>query len=359
MDKSISVVLMYVLTHLGLIFFLYPEDIISSTNKGHWVVILIGIAIHFAVIATYMKGLSYFPRWDIIRIYRSAGKGIALLFLVPILLYLFVVTVLSVRAYSEVITIIFLSSTPLWAIMLLLLVLSTYIASKGVETLFRTGVLLSILFLPLTLFIVITSFQNMDWNYALPIFDLDLSFVAKPSFYQSFFAFSGGFLFLGYLQPYFTYQRNKVLLAAAALIPFFIFSVYIPLLTFGESTAFTLHFPFVVVVDTLSINWLMFDRVTMFFLLSLITFIMLFISLTLWQINRMLSQSLPFIKPVYLLLSLSVVVFSFCLMIPDWKMVEKLLWWNTPLRLFVFVTVPLSVLLLGLRAKRKVSHEHS
>ncbi|WP_240159763.1 GerAB/ArcD/ProY family transporter [Paenibacillus aceris] len=237
MDKSISVMLIYILTHLGLIFFMYPEDIIASTNTAHWVAILIGIIVHFAVISIYMKGLSFFPRWDIIRIYLNAGKGVAIIFLLPITLYLMMVNILTVRAYSEIITIIFLSNTPLWSIMILLLLVSTYIASKGIETILRTGVLLGILFLPVVLIISFTSFQTIDWNYVFPLLDLDFSFLKKPSYFQSFFAFTGGFLFLGFVQPYLMYQRKKIVLAAVALIPFFIFSVYLPILKFGEATA--------------------------------------------------------------------------------------------------------------------------
>lgn len=357
MDKSLSVMLMYILTHLGLIFFLYPEDIIGSTESAHWIPILIGIIVHFVVILIYMKGLSFFPKWDIIHIYKSAGKGVALIFLLPITLYLIVIAILAVRAYSEIIIIIFLSSTPLWSIMILLLVVSTYLASKGIEAIFRTGVLLGIIFLPLIFIISFTSFQNINWYYAFPLFEQNFSFLTKTSYLKSFFAFAGGFLFLGFVQPFVTYQRKKILLAATLLIPFFIFSVYIPILTFGEATALTLHFPFVVVVETINISWFMFDRVTMFFLLTLITFSMLFISLTLWETNRIISSCIPLFKPLYLMLTVSITIFVVCLMIPDWKSVDNLFIWNTPLRLFILITVPLSIYYLGLRFKRKVRHE--
>jgi hypothetical protein len=357
MDKSSSIMVTYLLTHLGLIFFLYPENIIGSTESAHWIPILVGVIVHFVVISIYMKGLSFFPNWDIIRIYSNAGKGVSLIFLAPMALYLFVIAILAVRSYSEVIVIIFLSSTPLWSIMVLLIFVSMYLASKGVETILRTGVLLGIIFLPSIFIICFTSLQNIDWNYTFPLFEQNFSFLTEGSYLQSFFAFTGGYLFLGFVQPSITYQRKKVLLAAAALIPFFIFSVYIPILTFGEATAVTLHFPFVVVAETLNISWLMFDRVTMFFLLTLIAFSMLFIAITFWETNRIINQCIPMVKPIYLTLILSVLIFVLCLMIPDWKAVEKLFLWNSPLRFFILMTVPLSTYYLGLRFKRKVGHE--
>ncbi|OCT13401.1 hypothetical protein A8709_17460 [Paenibacillus pectinilyticus] len=359
MDKSSSVVLMYILIHLGIIFFTYPEDIIATTGSNHWIVILTGIILQLVVIFFYMKGLSFFPGKDIIQIYLSTGKVASLLFFLPIFLYLLMTSIITLRSFTELIAIVFLSNTPIWAILFILLFVSTYLGSKGVGTIFRTGNLLGILFLPLILIICFIAFQHIDWYYAVPLFERDFSFLTKPTYYRSLFAFSGGFLFLGFVQPFVTYQRKKILLASLALIPFYILSVYLPILTFGEATAVTLHYPFVVVIDTINISWFVFDRVTMFFLFTLSTFIMLFISLTLWNTNRMISTCLPFFKPNYLMLVLSVIIFISCMMIPDLKKVEQLLLWNTPLRIYILVTVPLSIYFLGLRAKRKVSHAHN
>ncbi|MED1820717.1 GerAB/ArcD/ProY family transporter [Bacillus subtilis] len=355
-DKSLHVMLMYILSHLGLIFFMYPGNIIASTERGHWLPILIGVIIHFVFISIYMKGLSFFPNKDILNIYTGIGKSTAVLFIAPVFLYFIMILLITVRAYSEIITIVFLSNTPLWAIMLLLLSISTFIAANGIEVIFRTGLLLSILYFPIVIFIFFTSFQNVDWRYAIP-FDADFRFITKPAYLESFFAFSGGFLFLGFVQPYFSYDRKYVLWAAAALIPFFIFSVYIPVLTFGQATASTTLLPYVVVVDTININWLMFDRVTMFYLLSLISFIMLFISLVTWKAIRILSFYIPSIKPVKLMIVLSGAVFLSGCLISDWKDVEKLFWWNTLLRFYILIAVPLSIYFFGFRLKRKGENE--
>ncbi|MEK5062535.1 GerAB/ArcD/ProY family transporter [Cytobacillus sp. FSL R5-0596] len=356
-DKNLHVMLMYVISHLGLIFFMYPGNVISSTEQGHWLPVLIGVSIHFLFITIYMKGLSYFPKKDIIRIYAGIGKWTTIFFIIPIFFYFSMILLITVRAYAEIITIVFLSNTPLWAIMLLLISISTYIAIKGVETIFRTGLLLSLLFLPVIIFIFFTSFQNADWRYIVPL-DADLGFLMKRTYFESFFAFSGGFLFLGFVQPYFSYDRKYILWAGAFLIPFFLFSVYIPVLTFGQATSATTFLPYVIAVDAININWLMFDRVTMFFLLSLICFIMLYISLVSWKAVRIANHYLPAIKPVKLLLSLSTLVFISCFFIPDWRAVEQLFWWNTFLRFYILVAVPLSLLFFGYRMKRKSKHEN-
>ncbi|USK31199.1 spore germination protein (plasmid) [Bacillus sp. CMF21] len=353
MDKSLCVVLMYILIHLGLIFFLYPGNIIESTDAGHWIPISIGVSIHFIVIFLYMKGLSYFPNEDIITIFLRAGKGIAIVFLVPVALYFLVINIITIRAYSEVVTIVFLSKTPLWAVMALLLSISSYLTIKGVEAIFRTGVLLALLFLPLIFFILVVSFQNVDWYYVYPIWNKQFSFITKPSYLNSFFAVGGGFLFLGFVQPFFSYQRKKILLAAIVIIPCFFISVYIPILTFGQATASKFLLPFVMAIDGINLNWLMFDRVTMFFLMSLITFIMLFISLVLWKMVRIVHTCIPSIKPHYLVIALSGLIYIICLSIPNWNDIERLFIWNTFLRFYVMSAVPISILYLGIRSRKE------
>ncbi|MEH7010206.1 GerAB/ArcD/ProY family transporter [Neobacillus niacini] len=347
---------MYILSHLGLIFFMYPGNIIASTDQGHWLPIIIGVIVHFVSLLIYMKGLSFFPKKDIVSIYSGIGKGMTVIFIIPVLMYFIMLILITVRAYSEIITLVFLSHTPLWAITLLLLSISAYIASKGIEAVLRAGLLLSILFLPIIIFTFITSFQNVDWRYTIPI-DSDFLFMTKHDYFESFFAFSGGFLFLGFVQPYFSFERRGMFLAAAILIPFFIFSVYIPVLTFGQTTASTTFLPYVVVLDAININWLMFDRVTMFFLLSLFSFIMMYLSLVMWKAIRIIHHYIPSIKPVYLIILLSAAVFFTCFLIPDWKDVEKLLWWNTFLRFYSIIAVPLSLYFFGLTLKRKGKNE--
>jgi spore germination protein (amino acid permease) len=358
MDKSLHVMLMYFITHLGLIFFMFPADIIRSTTQGHWLPILLGIGVHLSLLAIYMKGMSYFHKKDIVNIYLGVGKGIAVIFLLPITLFLLLTIIVTLRSFSEIVAIFFLSNTPLWAITSLFLLISMYIASKGLEAIFRTGILLALLFLPLIMFVLVNSFQYADWRYTFPIFDVDFSFITKRPYLESYFAFAGGFLFLGFVQPYFTFKRKKIMIAALVLMPIFIFAVYIPILTFGQATASTFLFPFVAAVDTLDINWLMFDRVTMFFLLSVITFIMLFTSLLLWKITRIVHECIPTVKFGYIVISLSAAIFIICMMIPDWKDVEKLLWWNTYLRFFTQFIVPASLCYFGYRSKRKIKLEN-
>jgi Spore germination protein len=351
MDKSLHIVFMYILTHIGLIFFLYPANIILSTKQGFWIPISISIVIHFVIVYFYMKGLSFFPKSDIITIYAKTGKLISACMLLPIFFYFLMANIISVRAYAEIITIVFLSNTPLWAVMALLLSFSTYLASKGIEAIFRTCFIFSLVFLPIVLFVLVVSFQNVDWYYFFPMWINDFSFLTNLDYLKSFFAIGGGFLFLGFVQPYIAYKRKKVLIAIAVIVPCFFLSVYIPVFTFGATTSSKFLFPFVMAVDAINLTWLMFDRITMFFLLSMLIFIMLFISLVLWKTVRIAHHYIPSIKRKYQLIIISILIYLVSFFIPNWSEVDSLFKWNTLLRFYVMFAVPLSVYILGVKAK--------
>ncbi|WP_027084573.1 GerAB/ArcD/ProY family transporter [Cohnella panacarvi] len=356
MDKSMQVIVVYLLTHIGLIFFMYPTDIIECLETGHWSAILLGFAIHVALLAVYLKGLQFGAPNNVIDIYKRFGRWFAIVFLFPVALYFAVVIVITIRAYSEIVTLVFLDNTPLWAIMALLLAVSSLVAVYGVETIFRTGILVALLFSPALLLVFSLSFQNADWRYMLPLIDqraASFSYVFREPFLLSFFAFTGGFLFLGFIPPRIPYKPRKVLLASAALLPMFMLSVYVPLLTFGQSAASLLQFPFITAVDTVNVSWLMFDRITLFFLLSLVGFVMIYISLVMWKTALMIRSVVTIMSPIVTILLLTASVFLACLYIPNWHAVERILWWNTLLRLYVMLVIPFVTLVLGFRLHRK------
>ncbi len=353
MDKSWQIVVMYILTHLGLIFFLYPANIIESSSEAQWIPIGIGVILHFVIVLIYLKGLSYFQNKNIIDIYSSFGKLWTILLLIPTGLYLLMINIITVRAYSEIINIIFLTKTPLWAIMLLILSISCYLSMQELSAIFKTGFLLSFLFLPLVLFVICISFQNVDWRYAFPMWSSDFSFIKKQSYFNSYFAIGGGFLFLGFIQPVLSFRNSRILIGLAAIVPAFLLSVYVPVLTFGQATAETFIFPYVAAVDGINISWLMFDRITMFFLLCLITFIMLFIALVFWKTVQITKYYIPILSEKWAAIGLAFFIYCICLLIPNWSDAERLFQINTPLRFYVILLVPLSIFGLGFWKKRK------
>lgn len=352
MSRSFHVVLMYVIVQVGLIFFEYSGDVIDSAEYGHWEPILAGFFFHFFFLLLYLKGLRNGGGADLIGMYRRMGTLWAAVLLAPVFHYLVMANVVAIRAYAEIMTIVFLANTPLWAIMLLLTLIPFYLASRGLKTVFRTGVLVACFAFPLVLFVTFASFQAVDWRYFFPMFDRSFSFLGDISFYRSCFVYTGGFIFLGFVQPYYTFRVRSVLIAAICMVPLLLSSVYVPLLTFGDTTAKTLFLPFVVTLDTVHINWLMFERVSVFFLLSLISMILLYIALMLWITAEMTHRFLPRIRKGYLLAWWTAAVYVLSSMIPSWEDVVRLFLWNNWSRFYIMIVVPVTVYALGRRSQR-------
>lgn len=110
------VVIMYLITHLGLIFFTFPSNIMVSSSSGHWVPILLGVSIHLTVLAVFMKGMSFFGDRDMVSALIGVGKTVAVFTLVPVTVHFMLTVIVMIRSYSEIVDLVFLSNTPLWAI---------------------------------------------------------------------------------------------------------------------------------------------------------------------------------------------------------------------------------------------------
>lgn len=355
MDKSgLQATMIYLVSHMGLIFFLYPSDLFGGMETGHWIGILLSYVLHMIAIFLYLKGLQMASHQNILDIFRSAGKVIAWTLLLPAFVYMIIAFTITIRAYSEMITLVFLSTTPVWAIMLLLILIAFLMAWQGIASIARTAVLLVILFSLPILFVLYFSFQNADWYYLLPLIEHNQSFafVTDVNFQVSLFVYAGGFLFLGFLPPTIHISIKKMMLSVLLLLPMLLIAAYLPLLTFGHSTAKLYEFPVLMTIDTVSVTWLMFDRITIFFLLSLMSFAFLYLGLTLWILVTFSARAVPFIRGPYLLIGLTIGLYTISIAIPNWDSLEYVQIWIIPIRLYNFLILPLLTFILGWRIKR-------
>lgn len=354
MDRSIQVIIVHILIHLGIVFFIFPTTIIECTKEAHWISILLGFLLHWFLIYIYTKGLSRFEGQNLMDIYLQYGKLLTAIFLLPLFVYLSMLASVTIRAYAETISLVFLSYTPLWATMLLIAIISAFISSLDIHALFRSGVLMGVIFFPLIIFVLCMAFQNVDWHYVFPLWSNDFSFLTNPKYMESTFAC--GFMYLGFIQPSIRYNRKKILWWSITLVPFYLIAVYIPVLTFGEDTAAKFYFPFITAVDTIDITWLMFDRITMFFLLCTVTFFMLFVSLTVWVNTEILKRCLPkTVRTPYIVIALYLLIFIFGIKIRDLREVDFLFDVNAWLHAYNYLVIPFSIYILGWISRRKAA----
>lgn len=118
-----------------------------------------------------------------------------------------------------------------------------------------------------------------------------------------------------------------------------------------------LQYPFLFTVDTLEIDWLMFDRITVFLLLSLTGFSMLFIAFTIWQIEYTIRSSIKKLNSTLIVSAVIVIAYAVCLSIPDWKLVDLFFQWNSYLRFYVSIVTPAIIYTLGRMHQKRIKRE--
>lgn len=330
--------------HLALIFFVYPEKISESARSGYWLPILLSFGLEFALLALYTAGLRKAKGCDLIDLFMGRSLLAARLVLTPLLLYFMVTICMIAHGHTGVLVSVLLRQTPPWALMLFLgvpLMASMY----GVPTIIRTSGVFLLLYMPVLIFSLVSTLDNADWHNLLLEIRVNWGFLKSPSFYASFFAFQG-FLYLGLLNDRYPVgnDRKPLLWVFGALSVFYLCSVYIPVLIFGGSMTAQLNYPLIIAMDTVDLEWLIFDRITVFYVVSTLSFVILDLAMLHWCTVKLIQKLyLPASKGSWVGIGLMIVVYLAAVALPGWQIMPKLLQYDTPLRMYCLIGIPLLV----------------
>ena len=352
MSLKLQIVLLFIIMHVSLHHLFYPDLIFHITNSGHWGVVLCQGLLQLILIWIYIKGLSYFPQQDVIDIYLKMGKPAAFILLIPFVIFLTALVAINNRLHTEVINLIFLTRTPYWAILLLLFLVTTYIALTGLGTILRSSFFIFFLIIPLLMLITFTSFKNMDWYNALPVWPQSLDFLIDKNFF--YLMGYSAFLPLGFMAYKTKLTFGSIFLAWVCVIFFFLSSVYIPLLVFGQESAITLTFSMVRAIDTVDVDWFFLNRQSMFLGLSLIGFTIILNAVMLWIIGRIMHKVLRWkkAKSSYWIIAFSVVAFFTAIFIPNLNWTEKSFLWSVGAQVYFMIIIPFTTYIYGYVVKR-------
>jgi len=347
----------FFLMHLATILLVFPEKTIASTKSGHWEPILIGFMLEWVLLWLYLKGLAGFPKMDVIDIFNDiTGKWAARFILAPLLLFFFIDVSVILRVHSEMLTVTFLPEYPLWSLALLVLV-PLYAAWKGILTIIRSTLILFIICMPVTLFSFFTSFGNFDLKNGNPLFDKTFSFMANADFYSSFIAHSG-FLFLGFI-PLYKYpilkKSKSIFFTYVSLLFFYIALVYIPLFIFGRETSSRFQFPTIISMDSIDINWIMFDRITLFFITCTLISVFVYAALLLWMMIQLIQKLYLVSSTPVIVIILAISVVAIAGFLPTWNSVQVLITVDTWFRFYCIFVIPLAIFIMGIVKRRKLA----
>ncbi|MCC3371536.1 GerAB/ArcD/ProY family transporter [Cohnella sp. REN36] len=345
---------LFVQIHLAAILSFYATKVIETTSSGHWEAIAIGCLLELLLAWLYLKGLSAFPGRHIGEIIReTVGAWAARALLLPFVAFLFFYVILQSRYQLVKINIVMLPSTPLWAVLMLYMALPIYAAVKGIQTIARLGAALFLSFMPFVVFSMFISYSNFEWRNIFPVWRSDPAFLAQPSFYTSLFAFSG-FLFLGMVSSRKPVKLRKLWPAMALVTVFQFASVYVPLLIFGQETAARFQYPVTMASDTVDLEWVIFDWLPTFSVVSSSALGIVESSVRIWMILTLLRKLYLPMGDKWLAGLVGIAMFFLSLRIHGMQMLDRFFALSATLCLYSMIVLPLVLALLG-RYKRRSS----
>lgn len=356
MTQRVQMALLVCVASGGFVYLLYPRLVISSTDSGHWVMVLFQGLLQIFFMLIYKKGLDYFPDKDLIDIFRQMGKWVAFIILVP---YAFILTSMvgfGLRAHSEeIIAILRMSRTPYWAVLAFLVFISAFAAIKGLGTMLRASVIVFIITNLFIVFNTLTVTANFDFYNAFPVWPSSLQFL-----WDSNFNFLTGFsplLFLGFVPSENNMKYSHLFWVWTYVTFIILLSVYIPLFIFGQETVVKLHYLVEEAVDTVDMRWFIFSRQTIFFGMSLIAFTIFLNALLLWKAGQLMQKTFNWKKNKrsYWIIAFSSLAFLMGFYVPNQYLIEKSVELSTGIHALLIVIIPLIIFIYGVINRRRMA----
>lgn len=187
------------------------------------------------------------------------------------------------------------------------------------------------------------------------MWDSGMHFLFHPDFYVGTVIFAG-YLFLGMTTSHF---RIGFGLASAAIGLVFLCalaSVYIPLLIFGQETAVHMEYPMLMASDTVDLEWVVFDWLPNFYVVSSSALGVLKVSVLLWMFVAILTQLfMPKVNSRWILVIICASLYISCQWMPNEDTLNKYLYLNSYFCLYATIVFPVLVYLMALWRRKKVT----
>ncbi|TVY05591.1 GerAB/ArcD/ProY family transporter [Paenibacillus cremeus] len=355
MNHRVQLVLLVCVMNGGFVYLLYPKILYSITVGGHWVVILYEGLLQMVFMLIYKKGLDYFPKKDVIEIFRQMGKWAAYIVLVPFAFVLTAMVGFGLRAHSEEIREIFLNRTPSWAVLVLLVFLAALAAVKGLETMMRACVVVFIIVNSLVLFIMFTIIINFDVHNASPVLPMSPNFLLNTKI--NYLAGFSPLLFLGFVPSENNMKYGQLFMVWSYVTLLILIMVYIPLFVFGQETVATFRFPVGAAVNSVDLRWFIFSQQSIFFGISLIGFTIFMNAVLLWMAGQLMQKTFNWQRTncFYWIIAFAIIAFFMGVYVPNLDMVEKLAGLSLAAHALFIVFISFTVFIYSILVKRRMA----
>jgi hypothetical protein len=337
----------FIAAHCAIMFTAYPRSLLASTRYGHWEPACINMLIELMLLLLLLLGLRNARGMDYADLFLPLGKWVSSAFLLPLVIFITMIPILSIRFFAELMIIVFIASSPLYAILALLCILVLLGASIGPQGMMRASTLLTIINIPILFFALIACIMtNAKFVKIFPLVNLSMDFLVDGKLFTTLFSICP-FLFLGMLPPICKVQIKPILLSLIPIALLYILVVYIPISVYGLNAAKILSFPLMTSLDSVNISWTIFNRISLFYAVALLAFVMTLSTFSLWSSAHIIRKMMPAWRENYVRMVLIVIIYMASLLIPSWDMYINIFTTDTWFRLLIYTIIPVSVFVRG------------
>nr|WP_145159928.1 GerAB/ArcD/ProY family transporter [Paenibacillus terrae] len=327
-------------------FHVYPWLVLQSTTQSYWIPILIWMLLGLLGAWLFSRVLALHQGKDAYTITKLVlGWPGVILFIVPLLWFMWSAMVIIVRAHSEIISMTILHSTPQWFLDGMIFI-GVFLAFGGIGSIIRASVLFLLISFPLSVGLVLLGFGDLDFNLGKPWLYTNGDFLTSPKFYTTSFIWAG-YLYYAACGRY-AKQPKKLwrpyTVAALCFLPLLAASVYQPALTFSPEMSRILTLPYISKMDSVSYYWLVIENLTAVFIVSSILYLFLLLALILNCIVTAIRAVFPSWNEKLLYVLAGITAYAAIRLIPSWEWIERAVEWDTVLRLYLMYGFPMAVL---------------
>lgn len=167
----LQIFLFIVQTQVGVGILSLPHDLHMKAKGGAWISVFVAGIVIQLILLIYWLLLKRFPKKTVFEItIKTTGLYIGGIVIVLYSCYFILVGGTAIRLTCDVLKRWMLQSTPTWAVVILIIITSIYLARENSRTIARYNVLLSILIIPM-FFLILYGVFRADFSYPFPIFE--------------------------------------------------------------------------------------------------------------------------------------------------------------------------------------------
>lgn len=342
--------------------FIYPSFMIRSTTGSYlyplavWVVVALISAFVYRMLLSNLNGISLVEE-----LRASIGVWFASALCLPLLLAVLVSAITILRAYSEIMTMTMLPTTPIFFLNGLLIapVLLSY---AGIMPIIRSAKVFFLVAIILCWALQLVGISDVKWHLGQPWFTTTGDFFLNRDFY------AGSFLWMGFaissMLGAYTPQAARMAWRSYALallvsIPAIAGFFYFPVLTFGREFSRQLTVPFVSKMDSIYHYWIIVDNLAALFVSAVMLHILIVLAIKQYFLEYIIRKLMPSADRRLLSILGFLLVYGGATWLPSWRSMEHFLTLGVALRGYVLILFPLLVMAALHIARRRQKAGHS